>query len=86
VVERSLTSIAIDAGCLGNTPLGAIRKNFIKNTVVSKGPPKCLNVAEIYAQLNNRVLNEKGTSTKDLEWTITGYMYVVCGSSLICRH
>jgi hypothetical protein len=35
------------------------KKNFIKNTMVTKGPPKHLNVAEIYAQLNNLVLNEK---------------------------
>jgi hypothetical protein len=28
MVERSLTSIVIDAGCLGNTPLGAIRKTL----------------------------------------------------------
>jgi hypothetical protein len=28
MVERSLTSIVIDAGCLGNTPSGAIRKTL----------------------------------------------------------
>jgi hypothetical protein len=59
MVERSLTSIAIDAGCPGNTPLGEIR-NFIENTVVMKGPPKRSNTTEIYAQLNNLILNEKG--------------------------
>jgi hypothetical protein len=67
-------------------PFRSDKKNFIKNTVVTKGPPKRLNAAEIYAQLNNFVLNEKGTSTKDSEWTTIGHIYVVCGSSLICRH
>jgi hypothetical protein len=28
MVERSLTSIVIDASCQGNTPLGAIRKTL----------------------------------------------------------
>jgi hypothetical protein len=41
-------------------PFRSDKKNFIKNTVVTKGPPKGLNAAEIYAQLNNLVLNEKG--------------------------
>jgi hypothetical protein len=36
------------------------KKNFIKNIVVTKGPPKRLNATEIYAQWNNIVLNEKG--------------------------
>jgi hypothetical protein len=36
------------------------KKNFIKNTMVTKGPPKHLNATEIYAQLNNIVLNEQG--------------------------
>jgi hypothetical protein len=30
MVERSLTSIVIDAGCTGNTPLGAIRKTLYR--------------------------------------------------------
>jgi hypothetical protein len=73
-------------------PFRSNKKNFIKNTVVTKGPPKCLNAAGIYAQLNNLVLNEKGTSTKDSEWTTTGHIYI-CGlwelpymSSLILVH
>jgi hypothetical protein len=41
-------------------PFRSDKKNFIKTTVVNKGPPKRLNAAEIYAQLNNLVLNEKG--------------------------
>jgi hypothetical protein len=41
-------------------PFRSDKKNFIKNTMVTKGPPKRLNAAEIYAQLNNLVLNEKG--------------------------
>jgi hypothetical protein len=41
-------------------PFRSDKKNFIKNIVVTKGPPKRLNAAEIYAQLNNLVLNEKG--------------------------
>jgi hypothetical protein len=41
-------------------PFRSDKKNFIKNIVITKGPPKHLNVAEIYAQLNNLVLNEKG--------------------------
>jgi hypothetical protein len=57
-------------------PFKSDKKNFIKNIVVTKGPPKRLNAAEIYAQLNNIVLNEKGTSTKDSEWTRTGH---ICG-------
>jgi hypothetical protein len=59
MVERALTLIVIDVGWPGNTPLGAIRKLY-KNIMVTKGPPKCPNAAEIYAQLNNLVLNEKG--------------------------
>jgi hypothetical protein len=41
-------------------PFRSDKKNFIKTTMVTKGPPKHLNTAEIYAQLNNLVLNEKG--------------------------
>jgi hypothetical protein len=40
---------------------------------ITKGPPKCLNAAEIYAQLNNLVLNEKGDKYEgfrvDHNWT-----------------
>jgi hypothetical protein len=41
-------------------PFRSDKKNFIKNTVVTKGSPKCMNATKIYAQLNNLVLNEKG--------------------------
>jgi hypothetical protein len=67
-------------------PFRSDKKNFIKNTVVTKGPPKRLNATEIYAQLNNLVQNEKRTSTKDSKWTTTGHIYVVSRSSLVCRH
>ena len=54
-------------------PFRSDKKNFIKNTVVTKGPPKRLNAAEIYAQLNNLVLNEKGDKYEgfgvDHNWT-----------------
>jgi hypothetical protein len=45
-------------------PFRSDKKNFIKNTVVTKGPPKRLNAAEIYAQPNNLVLNKKGDKYK----------------------
>jgi hypothetical protein len=41
-------------------PFRSDKENFIKNTMVMKGPPKRLNATEIYALLNNLVLNEKG--------------------------
>jgi hypothetical protein len=90
MVERSLTSIVIDAGCPGNTPLGAI-KNFIKNTVVTKGPPKRLNATEIYARLNNLVLNGKGDKYDGFRvnhnWThICGLWELPYMSSLILVH
>jgi hypothetical protein len=50
----------MDVGCPGNTPLGAIRKNFTTNTMVMKGPPKHLNTPKNYTQLNNIVLNKEG--------------------------
>jgi hypothetical protein len=54
-------------------PFRSDKKNFIKNSVVTKGPPKCLNAEEIYAQLNNLVLNEKGDKYEgfgvDHNWT-----------------
>jgi hypothetical protein len=89
MVEKSLTSIAIAASCPGNTPLGAIRKTL--NIVVSKGPPKRLNAAEIYAQLNNLVLNEKGDKYQgfgvDHNWThICGLWELPYMPSLIFVH
>jgi hypothetical protein len=54
-------------------PFRSDKKNFIKNTVVTKGQPKRPNAAEIYAQLNNLVLNEKGDKYEgfgvDHNWT-----------------
>jgi hypothetical protein len=54
-------------------PFRRDNKNFIKNTMVTKGPPKRMNGAEIYAQLNNLVLIEKGDKYKgfgvDHNWT-----------------
>jgi hypothetical protein len=67
------------------------KKNFITNTVVMKGPPKCLNAAEIYAQLNNLVLNEKGDKYQgfrvDHNWThICGLWELPYMPSLILVH
>jgi hypothetical protein len=65
------------------------RKNFIKNTVVTKGPPKRLNATEIYAQLNNLVLNEKGGQVLRIQsvpqldtymWSVGAPLYVVIDS------
>jgi hypothetical protein len=54
-------------------PFRSDKKNFIKNTMVTKGPPKCLNATEICTQLNNLVLNEKGDKYQgfgvDHNWT-----------------
>jgi hypothetical protein len=56
-----------------------------------KGPPKCLNAAEIYAQLNNLVLNEKGDKYQgfrvDHNWThICGLWELPYMPSLILVH
>jgi len=72
-------------------PFRSDKKNFIKNTVVTKGPPKRLNAAEIYAQLNNLVLNEKGDKYEgfgvDHNWThICGLWELPYMSSLILVH
>jgi hypothetical protein len=72
-------------------PFRSDKKNFIKNTLVTKGPPKRLNAAEIYAQLNNLVLNEKGDKYEgfgvDHNWThICGLWELPYMSSLILVH
>jgi hypothetical protein len=73
-------------------PFRSDKKNFIKNTVVTKGPPnKRLNTAEIYAQLNNLVLNEKGDKYQgfgvDHNWTHKcGMWELPYMSSLILVH
>jgi hypothetical protein len=63
----------------------------MKNIVVTKGPPKRLNVVEIYAQLNNLVLNEKGGKYQgfgvDHNWThICGLWELPYMPSLILVH
>jgi hypothetical protein len=72
-------------------PFRSDKKNFIKNTVVTKGPPKRLNAAEIFAQLNNLVLNEKGDKYEGFRvghnWThICGLWELPYMSSLILVH
>jgi hypothetical protein len=59
--------------------------------VVTKGPPKCLNTTEIYAQLKNLVLNEKWD--KYQEFRVDHNCTHICGlwelpymSSLILVH
>jgi hypothetical protein len=91
MVERSLTSIVIDVGCPTNTPFRSDKKNFIKITVVTKGPPERLNVAEISSQLNNLVLNVKGDNYQgfgvDHNWThICSLWELSYMSSLILVH
>jgi hypothetical protein len=56
-----------------------------------KGPPKCLNAVEIYSQLNNLVLNEKGDNYQrfgvDHKWThICSLWELPYMSSLILVH
>jgi hypothetical protein len=72
-------------------PFRSDKKNFIKNIVITKGPPKRLNVAEIYAQLNNLVLNEMGEKYQgfgvDHNWTqICGMWELPYMPSLILVH
>jgi hypothetical protein len=73
------------------TPFRSHKKNFIKNIVVTKGPPKRLNAVEVYAQLNNLVLNEKGDKYQGLRvdnnWThICGLWELPYIPSLILLH
>jgi hypothetical protein len=49
-------------------PFRSNKKNFIKNTVVTKGLPKHLNATGIYAQLNNLVVNKKGDKCNTKCW------------------
>jgi hypothetical protein len=72
-------------------PFRSDKKNFIKNSVVTKVPPKLLNSTEIYAQLNNLVLNEKGDKYEgfgvDHNWTyICGLWELPYMLSLILMH
>jgi hypothetical protein len=59
------------------------RNTFIKDTIMTRGPPKHLNGPEILARLNDLKLKNMEIGLKVLEPCIIGLIDVVYGNSLM---